>query len=114
MPRLHGIFLCAAFLGASAETVVRFPALDVPSEELRAVSSVHFASPDDPPTLIIHGDQDELVPITMGQSMYSALQDAGVTSEFITVVGAGHGFRGQDADSALAASVAWFEQHLVR
>ncbi len=73
---------------------------------------MHYATVDDPPTLIIHGDQDELVPHASGQAMYRALQAVGVESEFITLEGAPHGFTGAYADSALAASLAWFEAHL--
>ena len=78
----------------------------------QAYSPISYASPDDPPILIIHGDQDELVPIIQGRSMYEALLASGVTTEFIVIQGAGHGFYDSDADRAAAEMVAWFEQHL--
>jgi dipeptidyl aminopeptidase/acylaminoacyl peptidase len=71
-------------------------------------------SRDDPPTLLIHGDADELVNISHSQRMFKALQEAGVKSEFITLPGAAHGFRGDDATKARAALVNWFEQTLKR
>ncbi len=84
------------------------------AEELRAVSPINFTTSDDPPTLIIHGDEDQVVPHSDGEAMYQALQAVGVESEFITLEGAPHGFTGAYADSALAASLAWFEAHLSR
>jgi len=44
--------------------------------------------------------------------MFKALQDAKVKSEFITIPGAGHGFRGEDSARATAAMVKWFEDTL--
>jgi len=44
--------------------------------------------------------------------MYAALQTKGVKSEFITIPGAGHGFRGEDAAMADAKRLAWFDMVL--
>lgn len=90
------------------------PALDLGPEQYRGLSPIHFASPDDPPTLIIHGDQDTLIPIVEGESMHQALLASGVRSEFKVIVGAEHGFKGEDADLALAETVSWFQEHLGR
>jgi acetyl esterase/lipase len=79
---------------------------------LGEVSPITFVSEDDPPTLIVHGDQDMTVPLRQGQLMHATLSSAGVTTELIVVEGAGHGFTGQDSDTARAATLAWFEQHL--
>lgn len=88
------------------------PALDMPMEGLKAVSPIYHVSDDDPPTLFIHGDQDAVVPLASGRATHSALSEAGVETEIITLEGAGHGFTGVDANTALAATVAWFERHL--
>ncbi len=45
--------------------------------------------------------------------MHEALLKAGVESKFIKIPGAGHGFEGKDADSALTEAMSWFEEHLV-
>ena len=37
----------------------------------------------------------------------------GVKSKFITIPGAGHGFRDGDAERAMRELVTWFEDHLV-
>jgi dienelactone hydrolase len=89
-----------------------FSALDLNEEQGQLYSPIHFASADDAPSLILHGDQDMLVPIIEGRSMYQALSDAGVEADFITVEGSGHGFNGNDGIQANSAMVDWFEQHL--
>jgi len=92
----------------------RFPALDFDKAQGDAVSPILFVTPDDPPTLLIHGDSDRLVPIRNSESMEAALKDAGVPTDFITIPGAGHGFRGEDAHTAATALAAWFDKHLVK
>jgi acetyl esterase/lipase len=90
----------------------RFPALNFEKEKAAGISPILFATPDDPPTLLIHGDADELVNISHSQRMFQALQDNKIKSNFITLPGAGHGFRDADAQRAQAALVAWFEETL--
>ena len=69
-------------------------------------------TPDDPPTLLIHGDKDELVPISNSQVIYEAFQKNKVKTNFVTIPGAGHGFQNEDAKRTTALMVAWFEQTL--
>lgn len=94
------------------EVARSFARMDYPPERDRELSPVHYATADDPPTLIIHGDQDRLVLLSHGQLMYDALLEAGATSELIVVEGAGHGFEGEDIDLGLAQSLAWFQRYL--
>jgi len=90
-----------------------FPALNLTEEEYRDFSPIFFASSDDPPILIIHGDQDKIVPMNYVESMYQALQESGVKSKFVSIPGAGHEFEGEDANLALTEAVSWFEKYLV-
>lgn len=48
-------------------------------------SPVTYATSDDPPFLIIHGDQDPIVPVEQGQAMYDALIKAGVSAKLVIV-----------------------------
>ena len=86
---------------------VNFDPADAP-----AVSPILHATPDDPPTLLIHGDQDEVVNVSHSHRMYAALQEHGVETNLIVIEGAGHGFREVDAARASAAMVEWFVTHL--
>ena len=92
----------------------RFPALNFEKEKAADYSPLVHVSADDPPTLLIHGDKDDLVPISHSQSIYEAFQKAHVKAQFITIPGGGHGFRGDDAKRANAALVAWFEETLLK
>ncbi|MCG8415117.1 MAG: S9 family peptidase, partial [Pseudomonadales bacterium] len=90
----------------------RFPALDFPPAKAAAISPILLADPSDPPTLLIHGDADELVPIANSEEMQAEFRKQNVVSEFITIPGAGHGFRGEDARHASRARREWFVEYL--
>ena len=92
----------------------RFPALNFEKEKAADYSPIVFVTSDDPPTLLIHGDKDPLVNISNSQIIFDAFKKNKVKTDFITVPGAGHGFRGEDAKRAMAATVSWFEQTLVK
>ena len=93
----------------------RFPALDFAEEKAASISPILFASPDDPPTLLIHGDADMLVNVRNSEVMFEALQGEGVESELIIIPGGDHGFRvTADRVRAQQAMVAWFDWHLGR
>jgi dipeptidyl aminopeptidase/acylaminoacyl peptidase len=53
---------------------------------------VEYASPDFPPTLLITGNKDALVPVESAFRMYRALADAGAPAELHVYDGAPHGF----------------------
>lgn len=90
----------------------RYPALEFDVSKRGDYSPLGHASPDDPPTLLIHGDRDDLVPIAHSRKMLAAFKEQGVTAELIVIEGAGHGFRGDDNTRAQEAMVAWFVKHL--
>lgn len=92
----------------------RFPALNFEKEKGADYSPLVHVSPDDPPTLLIHGDKDPLVPVAASHIMYEALQKNKVESKVVIIEGAAHGFRGEDATRATAAMVAWFEKTLLK
>jgi acetyl esterase/lipase len=90
----------------------RFPALDFAPESAAAISPILFVTSDDPPTLLIHGDADELVPIRNSELLNAAFEDAGVEHEFVVMQGGAHGFRGEQRTRANALMVEWFKEHL--
>ncbi len=91
----------------------RFPALEFDRELAPSISPLLHVTPDDPPTLLIHGDADELVPLRSSQVIHQAFLDTGVTTELIILEGAAHGFRDEYARRATDATVAWFENYLL-
>ena len=98
----------------SGTVLDRFPALNFEKERAADFSPIVFVTSDDPPTLLIHGDKDQLVNISNSQIIFDALKKNNVKTDFITIPGADHGFRGEDAKRAMAATVSWFEQTLVK
>jgi acetyl esterase/lipase len=91
-----------------------FALSDKPREEqvtaLRELSPIAHITPDDAPTLILHGDQDELVPYEQAPRFIARLKDQGVAAELITRPGARHTWPTMWADFAVAAD--WFDKHL--
>ena len=56
----------------------------------REISPIYFISSNMPPTLIIHGDADKLVPIQQAESFVKRAQEAGATAKLIVKPGKGH------------------------
>ena len=103
-------------LGNGAQVV--FGATSPDDPVLVRASPVTYVSPDDPPFLILHGEQDEVVPLSQSQILYERLQAAGVPATLVVVKNAGHGF--QPAGGAISPTRAelarliadFFDQHL--
>lgn len=92
--------------------VTVFPAVGFPEELDPDVSPSNYATSDDPPTLIIHGSNDPLVPLVQGEIMHKALLAAGVATELVVIEGAEHSFVGEDAELALELVLGWFDEYL--
>ena len=76
------------------------------------ISPVLFVSEDDPPTLLVHGDADQLVPLSNSERIKAAFDEADVTSKLVVIEGAGHGFGGENGQRAATELIAWFNEHL--
>jgi acetyl esterase/lipase len=73
-------------------------------EKARAASPITYVSKNDPPFLLVHGDEDPLVPWQQSQILDEALRKAGVESTLCIVKGAGHGNGfGQPEDQRVTA-----------
>jgi acetyl esterase/lipase len=70
---------------------------------------VHFSAAM-PPTHIMHGDADELVPIQQGRTAIVRLSELGVAHRFEERPDKGHGWTDMSAEFALCAE--WFDRHL--
>ena len=95
------------------ELLSRFPALDYDPELVPTVSPILFVDAGDPPTLLIHGDQDPLVDVTHSFAIKAEFDKESVESELIVIPGGKHGFGGEDATRANKARLAWFEKFLL-
>jgi len=77
---------------------------------LREISPITHISRDDPPTLIIHGDKDPLVPLQQSERMVAKLKEAGVPAELIVKKDCGHGWLTILKDTETLAD--WFDRYL--
>lgn len=91
-----------------------YPALNFEEEKGAACSPLLHVTSDDAPTLLIHGDKDELVPLEHSEKILAEFKKHKVTSELLVIKDAGHGFRGEDGKRASEALVGWFEKHLLK
>jgi dipeptidyl aminopeptidase/acylaminoacyl peptidase len=75
-------------------------------------SPVTYAAQARVPTLFLHGEKDERVPLPQGLMMHRALRDAGVETELVIYPREGHGFEEPRHVVDRARRVAdWFRQH---
>ena len=82
----------------------------------RAASPVTHVTADDPPLLLIHGDQDDIVPYALSERFRERLAEAGVKTGLIRVGGARHGpsFPGAEQTPQVGRWAGeWFDTHLL-
>lgn len=75
------------------------------SEALDAASPITYSSATFPPTLLIHGAADDIVPVEASINMYRALSAAGVPAELHLYAGQPHAFDATPAFGRQAAEV---------
>ena len=89
------------------------PADEMDAQAKKDVSPISFASPDDPPTMLIHGDQDTTVPIKHAQKMHERLKSVGVKTELVVIEGAKHNVAGAGPQVTERAEQ-FVREHLLR
>jgi acetyl esterase/lipase len=92
----------------------QFPALNLSVEDGAKYSPLLNVTPDDPPTLLLVGKKDELVPIKHSEDIYAALKEKGVPCDLKVYENSAHGFVPDEAQQAMKAMVEWFQAHLVK
>jgi len=75
-------------------------------------SPLYWVTPNAAPTLCIHGTDDKYVAHEQAVWLVDKLKAANVEAELLTLDGAGHGFKGKDAETAEKALIAFFDKHL--
>ncbi len=70
------------------------------------------------PTLLLHGEVDNEVPLSQAEEMYIALKKCGVESMFVQYKGEGHGWRPdlkpKNRYDVLTRTIEWFNKYLVK
>jgi len=75
-------------------------------------SPLYWVTPNAAPTLCVHGTEDKYVAFEQAEWLVDKLKAATVEAELLKMTGAGHGFKGRDAETAEKAMVAFFDKHL--
>ncbi len=91
------------FLGGNLETARK--------QHLKA-SPLYWVTPNAAPTLCIHGTEDKYVAHEQAVWLVDKLKACGADAELLTLEGAGHGFKGKDAETSDAALFAYFAKML--
>lgn len=88
--------------------------LPVPEEKrkeiLKEISPIYHVTPQTPPTLLLHGTLDFLVPIQQSKIMIAKLKENKVPCELVVHEGGSHGWPGIDKDFAIIAD--WFDKYM--
>lgn len=82
-------------------------------ERVQLANPITYIDGTEPPFLLIHGDDDDIVPLAQSELLQEALLAAGVESELLVVRGGGHG-SGGDFNSGMPAgkTLQFFRRHL--
>lgn len=79
-------------------------------ESSTKASPVNYASKEDAPFFILHGENDKTIPIKQSQDFYKKLKNAGVSATLITIPNAGHG--GPEFDDYESRIMEFFNKYL--
>ena len=78
-------------------------------DRAQAANPITHVTRDAAPFLIVHGDQDKLVPLNQSELLTEALKKAGVPVTLFVAKGQGHGLGGPEINQTMEA---FFEKHL--
>lgn len=77
-----------------------------------SASPLNWVTPNAAPTLCIHGTEDKYVAHEQAVWLIDRLKACNVEAELLTLKGAGHGFKGPDAETAEKAMLSFLAKHL--
>lgn len=80
-------------------------------ELMQALSPIRAITANTPPTLLLHGTVDPIVPLEQSQRFVAALKAVGVSSQLIIHQGGAHGWD-ETWESDLGVLADWFEKYL--
>ena len=81
-------------------------------EAAAKASPLTYVTKDDPPILTFQGTKDALVPHTQAVKLADALTAAGVPGRVDLLIGAGHGWGGDDLTQTMGEAFRFFDRYL--
>ena len=89
------------------------PPLSFEASREDSVSPIVHVSDTSAPVLMIHGDKDDLVPLSHSMNMEAAIKKTKATCKLVVVEGAPHGFNAEQYTKIVGPETfAWFAEHL--
>jgi acetyl esterase/lipase len=109
--------LRAPFTADSIQVAERVFGTSDPSNPIFAAASpITWVTPEDAPFLIIHGEDDQVVPLAQSNILFERLTAAGVEARMVVVRNAGHGLdnpqQSPSREELLGVIYAFFEEKL--
>jgi acetyl esterase/lipase len=83
-----------------------------PEAPIKKLSPITYVNTKYPPTLIVHGDADKVVPLQQGQAMDAALAKAGVAHKLEVIAGGGHDDK--TFGPGIMKALQWFKDKLLK
>src|SRR5438105_15944399 len=80
--------------------------------QVAKANPITYVAKNDPPFLIMHGDQDPLVPLAQSEELADALKKAGVEVTLRVFQGAGHGGPAFSSPESIKMIEDFFVKHL--
>ena len=75
------------------------------------LSPIHYVTATMPPTLVIHGDSDRMVPLYQARRFEQKCREVGANYRLVVKAGADHGW--PDMTPEVAKFADWFDEHLL-
>lgn len=75
-------------------------------------SPIHFVSKQSPPTLLLHGGRDGLVPVAQSKKLKAQLDKIGVPSDLVVYANEGHGWQGANLTDAYNRIAQFLTRHV--
>lgn len=82
-------------------------------DQVRQANPITYIRGNEPPFLLLHGDQDDIVPIGQSELLYQALTAAGNNVTFVPLAGEGHFFSEAGFVQIQRLILEFFMRHLV-
>lgn len=96
-------FLLGGMLGGSPEQI---------PEIYKSASPIQYVTAKSPPTLLLHGEEDNLVPVEQSRLLKNKLKKAGVKHDLIIYSDAGHGWRGRNLEDSFDRIKKFLDAHV--
>lgn len=96
----------------SPESLLIGGAIQENKEKAAQANPITYLGKDAAPFLVMHGDRDNIVPLSQSELLVAALKKAGVEVTFLVIQGAGHGGPQFDLPQNRKAVEDFFDKHL--